>query len=267
VAILGIDHVIVIAEELDDLVRRYRELGFTVTAGGDHAGGQTHNALIPFADGSYIELLAFLGSKRASRRAAPRGRHPLTHGSGLIEYMLTSSAIDFDIASARRHRLPYNTPVAGSRTRPDGVEVAWLDGPLTEPRSGLPTLIQDVTPRELRVPPGAAREHANGVTGIAAISVAVSSIDSAALLYQRLLDDDAETARLTRAFVEAVFRAGPHRIVLLQPLDFGPLDRHVRDFGDSPFALELIGPEPHEFDPAETGGVRLSITGPQSSTL
>lgn len=261
-AILGIDHVVVIGEDLDALAGQYRALGFTVTPGGSHSSGQTHNALIPFADDSYIELIAFQGTRRSGRRA-----ELLAQGGGMIEYMLASNAIEFDLASARRHRLPYDTPAPGSRIRPDGDEVAWLDGPLTAGRSGLPALIQDVTPRDLRVPPGAAREHPNGAAGIATLVVAVANIDSAALFYQRLLDDDAETARLTRTFVEAVFRAGPHRITLRQPLDFGPLDRHLSSHGDGPFALTLRGPEPREFNPDEAGGVRLSIGPPQTASL
>src|SRR5581483_146322 len=34
-------------------------LGFTVIGGGAHADGPTENALIPFPDGSYLELIAF----------------------------------------------------------------------------------------------------------------------------------------------------------------------------------------------------------------
>src|SRR4051812_10582726 len=52
-----IDHVLIHAADLDDATRRYTAAGFTVTAGGRHPG-YTHNALVSFADGSYLELIA-----------------------------------------------------------------------------------------------------------------------------------------------------------------------------------------------------------------
>ena len=56
-AILGIDHVIVIGCDLDALAGQYRALGFTVTPGGRHTRAM-HNAPVPLADGATIELLA-----------------------------------------------------------------------------------------------------------------------------------------------------------------------------------------------------------------
>ncbi|CAN5559571.1 VOC family protein [soil metagenome] len=252
--LLGIDHVVVIGEDLDQLIARFQSLGFRVTAGGRHPDATTHNALIPFEDGSYIELIAFQGDGRSGRRA-----DLLARGGGLIEYMLASNAIEIDLAQARRRRLPYGTPVPGSRVRPDGVEVAWLDGPVTDIGSGLPMLIQDVTDHRTRVPAGEARQHPNGAAGIGTLIVAVENIDNASLLYQHLLDDDADTVRLTRDTVEATFLVGSHRIVLRQPLDFSPLQDWIKRLGDGPHALELLGPTPRTFGPAATGGTNLSI--------
>ena len=252
--ILGIDHVVVIDEELSELIARFERLGFRVTPGGSHEQAPTHNALIPFQDGSYIELIAFQGAERRGRRA-----DLLAKGGGMIEYMLTSDAIEFDLAQARRHRLPYGKPAPGSRIRPDGVEVAWLDGPLTAPSSGLPSFIQDVTDRDLRVPTGNARRHPNGAAGINQLTIAVTNIDSSSLLYQRLLNSDAETVRLTQGFVEATFQVGSQTLRLRQPLTFGPLENRVKRLGDGPSSVELIGSESHLFDPADTGGVNISI--------
>jgi hypothetical protein len=252
--ISGIDHVVVIDADLEQLVRRYENLGFRVTPGGVHAQATTHNALIPFQDGSYIELIAFQEGKGSGRRA-----ELLAKGGGLIEYMLTSNAIELDLAQARHHRLPYDKPVPGSRTRPDGAEVEWLDGPLTVTGSGLPALIQDVTDREMRVPPSAARQHPNGATGISNLIIAVMNIDHASLLYQRLLVSDAEMTRLTSEFIEAAFLVGDHRLTLRQPLDFGPLEVRVKRLGEGPIAVELTGSTARDFDPAETDGVDISI--------
>ena len=67
--IRGFDHVVLVVLDLDAAVAEHRERGFTVTPGGEHAGGLTHNALVGFADGSYLELIAF------HDLAAAHGKH------------------------------------------------------------------------------------------------------------------------------------------------------------------------------------------------
>ena len=68
----GIDHVVILVKNLDQAVADYTQLGFNVVPGGEHTDGATHNALVAFADGSYLELIAF-------KREAPEHRwwtHP-----------------------------------------------------------------------------------------------------------------------------------------------------------------------------------------------
>ena len=55
----AIDHVVVAVNNLKHTIQDYEQLGFTVTIGGDHAHRGSHNALVTFQDGSYIELIAF----------------------------------------------------------------------------------------------------------------------------------------------------------------------------------------------------------------
>src|SRR5262249_42797522 len=54
----GIDHLVIMFKELEPAIAAYRDLGFTVVPGGEHPVG-THNALVTFADGAYLELIAF----------------------------------------------------------------------------------------------------------------------------------------------------------------------------------------------------------------
>ena len=55
-----LDHLVVLVSDLDQAIRGCEGLGFAVTSGGEHADGLTCNALIPFKDGSYLELVAFV---------------------------------------------------------------------------------------------------------------------------------------------------------------------------------------------------------------
>ena len=56
---LTIDHVVIVVADLEAATVDFRSLGFTVTPGGVHPDWGSHNALIPLADGGYLELIAF----------------------------------------------------------------------------------------------------------------------------------------------------------------------------------------------------------------
>lgn len=178
--IRAIDHLVILVGDLAEAVSDYEHLGFTVVPGGEHADGLTHNALVSFADGSYLELIAF-------RHEAPNHRWwRYTHtGEGLIDFALLPSEIAADVAAAQARGLSLSGPFPGGRERPDGVRLQWQTATAAAPE--LPFLCGDVTPRELRVPHGAAWRHANGVTGIFRITVAVNDLDRSAGRYAALL--------------------------------------------------------------------------------
>ncbi|HEV2067768.1 MAG TPA: VOC family protein, partial [Thermomicrobiales bacterium] len=77
-----IDHVVVVARHLDRAIAGAERAGFTVVPGGEHAGGQSHNALIAFRDGTYIELFAFIDPDQQSAQALWTR---LWQGSGLAD--------------------------------------------------------------------------------------------------------------------------------------------------------------------------------------
>ena len=249
-ALLGLDHLIVMGEDLENLVDQYTGLGFTVTPGGRHPWG-THNALICLADGSYIELLAFCD------QAPPGHRHSahLEQGGGLVEFMLASDDIAADIIAAGRNGVPYQPVQAGARTRPDGVEVAWKNS-LSRWAPGLPHLIEDVTDRSLRVPEGPARDHPNGVRGLARLVLGVADLPTSSGRYRALLGRPAKTLEAGRP----VFEVGAQELALVQAGEAdGPLASQVRLLGDCPFAVHFSGKDAPSINPEQAGGVRMHI--------
>ena len=187
--LIGINHLVVLVRDLKDATAAYEALGFTVTPGGEHPMLGTHNALIPFADDSYIELLAF---KR--ERPDDLWCMQLSDGySGLMDFALVSDDLDRDVAISALLR-PFSI-MDGGRETPDGREIAWRlglpQGWRTKPPLGsrsvpLPFLIQDVTPRSLRVPQGTARQHRNGVAAVDRVYVGVDELDVAGVAYNAL---------------------------------------------------------------------------------
>lgn len=175
-----IDHLVIVDQRLDVMIEQARALGFTVVPGGEHAGGMTHNALIAFADGTYIELIAFIDpEQRSSHRWWPR----LWKGGGLADFALLSADLRADVEAIAGRGMTLPEPEGNGRLRPDGERLEWL-GLMTQAvvgDSGLPFLIEDVTPRSLRVPHGdEAPSHANGATGVAGVTLLVEDAVAAA---------------------------------------------------------------------------------------
>jgi catechol 2,3-dioxygenase-like lactoylglutathione lyase family enzyme len=165
-----LDHVVILVGDLDRAVRGYEELGFTVTPGGEHADGLTRNALVPFADGSYLELVAFVDPEDP-RDNVWGWRAFLPLGGGLIDYCAASDDLEADVRRLEEGGLGVEDPTDGGRRLPDGTEIRWRVARIRQDGRLLPFLIEDLTPRSLRVPGGPAAEHPNGATGISHLEI------------------------------------------------------------------------------------------------
>lgn len=252
--IRGIDHIVILVSDLDQARADYTQLGFTVVVGGAHTGGATHNCLVAFADGVYLELIAF-------KREEPGHRwwNQVATGGGLVDYALWPSAIAEDIAAAQARGLKYEGPLPGGRLRPDGQRVDWLLG--LPPSPDLPFMCFDVTPRNLRVPYGADAQHANGAVGVADLTVAVSDLDAAIANYRALLGTEPVMNQDPTQDNEAMFSVGTQTITLASPAsDLSPLPQQLGARGDGLYALDFRaapGATPPRLAAALTQGARL----------
>lgn len=235
-----IDHVVVLVHRLEEAIASYQAQGFQVVVGGEHPGG-THNALVGFADGAYLELLAF---REPERPHVHRWYRFLASGPGLIDVCLASDDLTGEVERLKGRGLSYQGPSEGRRRRPDGQVVEWRGATPSDERTGaLPFLIEDVTPRQLRVPSGAEAQHANGAVGLAAVMVAVRDLRRAEGEYRALLDgreperrDAPELQALTSTLM-----LGPHRIVLSQPATAdSPVAHRIRLRGEGPWRVDLL---------------------------
>jgi catechol 2,3-dioxygenase-like lactoylglutathione lyase family enzyme len=174
-----LDHLVILVRDLDRAVRGYEALGFTVTPGGEHADGLTRNALIPFADGSYLELVAFVDPEDA-RDNVWGWRTFLSSGRALIDYCAASDDLGADVRRLEERGLGVEGPTGGGRRLPDGTEIRWRVARIRQEGRLLPFLIEDLTPRSARVPGGPAAEHPNGATGISRLELATADVEMAA---------------------------------------------------------------------------------------
>lgn len=245
----GLDNLVIMFDDLETGIARYRELGFTVIPGGSH-GGVTHVALVAFADRTYLQLMAF-------ERAAPTHRwwDAKQRGGGFIAFCLHTTTLAEDLAALRRAGAPLRDPVRGGRVRPDGYELAWTtawtEGPFL-PET--PVLIEDHTPREQRVP--IEYHHENGVRGIAAIAVATDDVPWARGWWSALLGQPGAAIERPEHDAAGVrFEVGPHAIELLAPRGpGGPVASLIDRRGPSPYAVTLAGPGgPRQLDERRAG--------------
>ena len=242
---LSLDHVVILVDELEAAIAHYSALGFTVQRGGTHADGATHNALVGFADGSYLELIAFL-------RRAPEHRwwrYALAGYQGFVDFALLPQDTGEVIRAAQARGLAYEGPTEGGRLRLDGQRLVWQTG--TPPTVELPFLCGDVTPRALRVVEGDVRVHANGVTGVASLSVVVRDLDASLARYGALLGPQAllgvrpvVVAGLAQR--QVVLPLGSVALVLVQPGPQAAVDGPLRGLlgarGEGVMGLSLSAP-------------------------
>jgi catechol 2,3-dioxygenase-like lactoylglutathione lyase family enzyme len=230
----GIDHVPIVVSELESAIASYARAGFTVVRGGKHPIG-SHNALIAFADSSYLELIAF---------TKPDSGHPwqtaLEKGSGIVDFCMSTDDLPADIDAIRRAGAEIGDPSPLTRDRPDGYHLSWVLAIPKPPYNGqLPFLIKDDTPRDERVP--RERSHRNGATGIRTLAIAVDDPAITSRYYARVLGrPGAPVERPDLESAGVAFKIGPNEVQLLaSKTENGPLAEWIRVHGQSVFEVVL----------------------------
>jgi catechol 2,3-dioxygenase-like lactoylglutathione lyase family enzyme len=269
---LKLDHIVIAVHDLERTIADYGALGFHVLRGGDHPGRATHNALVVFGDGSYLELIAW-------REPSPTERWwqlLQKHGEGIVDFALLPRDTATTVADAKARGLALEGPLDGGRVRPDGERLRWQTARATS--ADLPFLCGDLTPRALRVPEGDVRVHANGVLGVASLAVAVRDLDATLARYRALLgssvSDDADTHIGEPVAVPgsnvrvAVIALGQSVLVLSSPRENGSgssLDQRLAARGEGPYALVLHTDRPQAtgtFDLAKAHGALIELDLP-----
>lgn len=243
---LPLDHVVIAVPDLAAAMADYRARGFQVLPGGQHPGRTSHNALICFADGSYLELIAW-------QAPAPQERWWRTlqaDGEGLVDFALLPQDTMQVLQRARARGLDTLVgPVDGGRVRPDGERLQWRTARHATP--DLPFLCGDITPRRLRVPDDPALHiHANGSAGVAGLSVLVQDIVATLARYRALLGEPGGQAewRAGEGLWAAELPMPGFKLTLLSPPEQAPADepetaralrQRLGSRGEGPCALEL----------------------------
>ncbi len=221
--LLGIDHIVIAAAELEPLAEQFESLGFTVVGGGKHPIG-SYNKLVGLTDGAYIELLSFY------RDSPDHYWWEAVHarGGGLIDFCMRTDDIRGDYANFEAQGVEMSPLVGLSRVRFDGYQLAWLNNEIYGDYQGLiPFVIEDETPREERVPKEYG--HANGVIGIDSITLAARDISQVQRIMRAALRSNGEGVYDESLKASGlVYQVGLHRLEYLSPLEeSSPLQAHL----------------------------------------
>ena len=256
--ITGIDHLVIVVPDLDIAMASYQALGFRVVPGGRHLVG-THNALVPFADGAYLELIAFYEPTPTHRWWLP-----LQRGGGLVDYCLRTDALLEDTDRLRRGGMPMADPLPMVRQRPDGYEVRWRLSIAAEGHRGVaPFLIEDETPRAERVP--CETDYPNRATGVRRLTIAVDDVAAVrtwgASAFQAPGRDVARADLDAAGVAFSLGEAGPALEYVSPVGSASPLAVWLQQRGSSPYAATLAtrDPAPAPLDPTKLCGARLTL--------
>ena len=120
--------------------------------------------------------------------------------------------------------------------------------------------IRDYAALGFSVVPGG--RHANGVMGLAGVTVAATDVREARGWYEAVLGRPGETLRNDDLDADGVrFTVGPHMLEFLQPRHGrGPIGTWVDSRGPGPYAARFTGGAPGAaLDPRLSHGARLSV--------
>ncbi|MBI3913485.1 MAG: VOC family protein [Chloroflexi bacterium] len=234
------DHLIIIVNDLAAAMETYRTLGFAPRVGGEHPAFGSHNALVALNDGTYLELLAFKDKTLAAQSIWRDAVQKFAGREGFAGYALFSDDLTNDISALRGRHLDVGEPNAGARVRPDGQRVAWRSALIGGSATGaLPFMIQDDTPRTLRIEPLA--EGLGSRVRAKEIVVAVKDADLAQRDYHALLDLEPRRVHTTAGDLEGARFSMPWgALVLAQPNREGnALADQLAQRGEGLYALTL----------------------------
>lgn len=236
------DHAIIAVFDLEVATSDFEQLGFTVVYGGEHEGSLTHNALITFSDGTYLELMAPTSPELIANPPEPGPGNYLflfDGGEGFAGFALHTDELDAIVSRVRERGIEIADPASGGRTRTDGVELAWRAAfPLG---SFSPFFITDENPRELRVrTEPEIISHTNGALGISRVLSVVPNLEAGIMGYSAMLGETSTQGPIIEGAETAKFKIGSFEAAIAAPtVAAGELSDHLEGRGEGLYEIEI----------------------------
>lgn len=233
------DHAVVAGRDLDTLVETFAGVGLKPEYGGEHTHDVTHNSLLGFDDGSYVELIS-----ATEADAEPSRRRDFIAGdAGPCGWALETDDVQAVAERMRERGVEVELSEPHQREAPDGRVAKWQLAYLGEgePGSSLPFVIEDRSPRENRISPSPSVSGTE-VTGVAATVVCVPDLDEGVERYRQAFDLPSPERQTAPAFGAELAGFPETALVLATPADGGGgawLANRLDAFGTLPCAVLL----------------------------
>jgi hypothetical protein len=252
----AVDHAVVAGSDLDALATAFADAGLETEYGGEHSNGVTHNRVLGFADGSYLELISTLEPGAGS----PWWNDAIHGDAGPCAWALPVSDIGDETARIADLGVPVDGPDHHTRERPDGVTIEWDMTEVGETLGAtLPFLVADRTPREYRITE-AEGVAGSGITGIAEVVVCVPELDGAVERFGSFFEAGAPERTTHEGFGAELARFDGTPATLAAPRE-GEAGRWLAD------RLDRFGPLPCGYllgsDDAEATAERVDLGDPE----
>ena len=120
-----LDHLVYATPDLDlGIASVEKLLGVRATAGGQHPGLGTRNALVALGPSSYLEII---GPDPEQPKPAGRRRFGIDdlERPRIVAWVAKGSDLEKLSAAAAEHGITLGPVIPGSRRRPDGVVLSW----------------------------------------------------------------------------------------------------------------------------------------------
>jgi catechol 2,3-dioxygenase-like lactoylglutathione lyase family enzyme len=238
---LKVDHAGICSYQLEPLQQAFADIGLKAEYGGAHATGGTHNALLGFDDGSYIELIAAQHPETMTGEDAEQWTSLKPDMARACFWAVDVEDIGSSVKELRQAGLDISGPKEGSRKKPDGTVLQWQTAAVNEGSSGniLPFFIQDKTPRTSRIQPSASVQGSD-LRGIEIIVLGVKDLDRSLALYRRAFGLPAPTLATDSDFgAKLAFFPGTPVMLAARVNETSWIKTQIEKFGEGPIALLL----------------------------
>lgn len=238
---ITIDHVTLCGSNLEKMQQAFIDSGLAAMYGGPHANGVTHMSLIGFDDGSYLELIAPIQREAGSSGMTSGWMKLMQADAGACAWAVRTSGIQQEVERLRAAGIAVTAPETGGRKKVDGTTLRWQTASVGPGTAGslLPFMIQDETPRELRVQPSP-EIRKMGLTGVAIVVLGVRDLDAAIVSFRKAYGWDKPQIEEQKQFgAELAYFAGTP-VILATPSGNGSwLSERLNRLGNSPVAFLL----------------------------
>lgn len=222
-----LDHVVVAGQDLERLQSAFAEVGLPADYGGEHAHGITHNCILGFHDGSYLELIAKLENEKS-----PWWDQYLDADAGPAAWAIAVDDIESATEELTSRGIAVDQPTHHLRERPDGRRIEWEMATVTgELGTSVPFLIHDHTPRSDRVYPTDDRADIE-ITGVSEVIVGVEDLSKATSRFQKFFNADQPVISDRNLFGVPGARFEDVPVTLIHAMEDEEITRRIKRFGD-----------------------------------